>query len=817
MTENVTNPLHTLREDPLNAETTIRELIEPQQPNILLGQLMHFREYLVTKPLPTKGSEADLYLIQKEGQDFILKLYRNAMAPKQEVLNKIWALSRENPHQLVSILDVGFDAASARWYEIMEYLPLGSLRDIAFCWSDRRSFVLAMIHELTRSLHLLHQNEIVHCDLKPSNILIRSCNPLDLILTDFGIASQMASGVSLKMTSHKGTPMYWAPEAFSGLVAPASDWWALGIIALEYLVGKHPFDGFGQQQITYQLTVKNVEVPAGLGDMEMLLKGLLTKDAAKRWGYEQITRWLAEERDIPVYYENPETKEKKINAEEGEWLPFRFEGEELLSLEEIARAFAKNEERWQLGAQYLRYVRQWMESNGEFDKAIQLGEMLTGKTDTDLFHFIHSNVSLPFIYMGKVIDREMLLECVKKQGDATANPTERTIAKALDSETLLDLLDAYCRYNAKQDIPLRHLILLLRSAGSVGRHDYAEALLNTGDYLWPELPEGAVPLNPISVLKEIGDMPMRREAYEELRTRYALPKELTEQLKDSKSYKTAALTIKELEKQSLLLEKTAPLQPPVPLDSNGDCTLDLENYKDLAKRKNWGVDGTLQGTIARASIQLDAIAKKMGKESDAHWTISQLQEIRRQKVTQKSRDFVTQVTAIIEKNVPGGAETLSPSYLDYALLGVPASIILLFMFYPVSREMMIQFSLASAFIVTLVAAITFSFTTNIRNPEFRGIIRIVISAVIAAAITVFRYQYSNVDELKALSLYFGIKRGFYPSVMAFFQKHIYVVYLFRYGVGSMFLIWLCLRWRRYIRNKIRGKYTEMIKQLNALR
>ena len=814
--KNINNPLRTLREDPLNAEMTLRELIEPQQPNILLGQLMRFREYLVTKPLPTKGSEADLYLIQKEGQDFILKLYRNAMAPKQEVLSKIWALSRENPHQLVSILDVGFDAACARWYEIMEYLPLGSLRDIAFCWSDRRSFVLAMLHELTRSLHLLHQNEIVHCDLKPSNILIRSCNPLDLILTDFGIASQMASGVSLKMTSHKGTPMYWAPEAFSGLIAPASDWWALGIIALEYLVGKHPFDGFGQQQITYQLTVKNIEVPAGLGDMEMPLKGLLTKDASRRWGYEQITRWLAGERDIPVYYENPKVKEKEINSNEGEWLPFRFEGEELLSLEEIARAFVKNEERWQLGAQYLRYVRQWMESNGEFDKAIQLGEMLTGKTDIDLFHFIHSNASLPFIYMGKVIDSETLLKCVKKQGDATATPAERTIAKALDNETLLDLLDAHCRYNAKQDTSLRHLILLLRSAGSVGRCDYAEALLNTDDYLWPQLPD-AVPLNPISVLKEIGTMPMRRETYEELRRHYALPKVLTEQLKDSKTYKIAAQTITELEKQSLLLSKTAPLPLPPSLDSNGDCTLDLENYKDLAKRKNWGVDGTLQGAIARASIQLDAIAKKMGKESDAHWTIGQLQEIRNQKVTQKSRDFVTQVTSIIEKNVPGGADRLSPSYADYALLGIPASIILLFMFYPVSREIMIQFSLASAFIVTVVAAITFSFTTNIRNPEFRGIVRIVISAVIAAAITVFRYQYSNVDELKALSLYFGIKRGFYPSVMAFFQKHIYIVYLFRYGVGSMFLIWLCLRWRRYIKSKIKGKYTEMIKQLNALR
>ena len=816
--DNPKNPLHTLREDPFNTESTIREPIEPQQPHALLGQLMRFREYLVTQPLPTKGAEADLYLIQKDGEDFILKLYRNAMAPKQEVLNKIWALSRKNPHQLVSILDVGFDAASARWYEIMEYVPLGSLLDITFCWSDRRAFVLAMIHELTKALHLLHQNEIVHCDLKPSNILIRSCNPLDLILTDFGIASQMASDVSLKMTTHKGTPMYWAPEAFSGLVAPASDWWGLGIIALEYLLGKHPFDGFGQQQITYQLTVKNIEIPSGIGDMELLFKGLLTKDVTKRWGYEQVTRWLAGQRDIPVYYENTVTAAKKLTAdEEVEWVPFRFEGEEFLSIEEIARAFAKDEERWQLGAQYLRYVRQWLETNGEFDRAIKLGEMQHGSIDINLFHFIHSNASLPFIYMGRVIDRETLLECVKKQGDATANPAERTIAKALDSETLLDLLDAHCRYNAKQDTPLRHLIQLLRSAGSVGRYDYVEALLNTGDYLWPQLPEGTVPLNPIAVLKEIGDMPMRREDYEELRTHYALPKVLTEQLKGSKTYKAAALAIKELEKQSLLLDKTAALPPAISLDNEGNCALDLENYKELAKKKNWGVDGSLQGAIARASIQLDAIAKKMGREQDARWTIGQLQEIRNQKVTQRSRDFIAQVTAIIEKNVPGGADTLSPSYIDYALLGIPALIILLFMFIPVSREMMIQFSLASAFIITLVAAITFSFTTNIRNPEFRGIIRIVISAVIAAAITVLRYQYSNVNELKALSLYFGIKQGLYSSTMAFFQKHIYVVYLFRYGVGSLFLLWLCLRWRRYTRNKIKGKYTEMIKQLNALR
>ena len=805
--DNTNNPLHTLREDPLNAETTIRELIEPQQPNILLGQLMHFREYLVTKPLPTKGSEADLYLIQKEGQDFILKLYRNAMAPKQEVLGKIWALSRDNPHQLVSILDVGFDAASARWYEIMEYLPLGSLRDIAFCWSDRRSFVLAMIHELTRSLHLLHQNEIVHCDLKPSNVLIRSCNPLDLILTDFGIASQMASGVSLKMTSHKGTPMYWAPEAFSGLVAPASDWWGLGIIALEYLVGKHPFDGFGQQQITYQLTVKNVEVPAGLGDMEMLLKGILTKDAAKRWGYEQITRWLAGERDIPVYYENPEELQTELKGSKQRVVSFRFEGQELHSLDEIALAFAKNEESWKLGTQYLRYVRQWLETNGEFDKAIQLGEMLTGKTDTDLFHFIHSNAKLPFIFMGKTISDKALLEYM--HASETQNASQNSaITEAIDSGLLLELLDDYSRNHSISPDSLRPLLIFLRDIAKNNRSSYIDVLVHPEEYLWPGEPPLFGYSDVMIHLQEFKSPPVKRSFIERLQAQYILPDALVERLETVENYHSAMKEIQEMEEEALLLKRNTAAK-------DGDCdqerALDLESYKSLAKKRNWVLDEEMERSIALSCARLSSIDQVMQTDMEQNWVIHRLQGIRFKRVTQSDRDFVSHVDAIIQRNAPH-EQTENTKPADYVSFLIPAAAMLSFIFFPMSDVMMIKvfhtMTLLLGFGSLFFLAVLAHYLSNYGAREINRRI------IIAGLITIFSLLLSGGILGSEDSASSAISS---PALWRFLYHNIFLLRTFRFISGFMIIGWLWMRWKKRKINGDRECYRNILDELELLR
>ena len=84
----------------------------------------------------------------------------------------------------------------------------------------------------------LHSANVLHRDIKPSNILVRSVDPLDLVLTDFGISS--ITDLSLHLTSVNRTAAYCAPEALTGVVAKASDWWSVGVIMIELLSGSIP-------------------------------------------------------------------------------------------------------------------------------------------------------------------------------------------------------------------------------------------------------------------------------------------------------------------------------------------------------------------------------------------------------------------------------------------------------------------------------------------------------------------------------------------------------------------------------------------------
>ena len=197
---------------------------------------------------------------------------------------------------------MGKDTSSGRWFELQEYAKGGSLKD----WLPGHSSpeqALLFLKEIVPALQLLHSNQVLHLDLKPSNILLRSADPLDLILADFGISSLLNNEVSRKMTQVKGTPLYWAPESFTGVVGKEADWWSIGIILLEQLMGKHPFQDLDTRVIMFSLTTRPVPIPEDLpGGFTLLIQGLLTRDPMKRWGFDQVSRWLSGEKGIPVFY-----------------------------------------------------------------------------------------------------------------------------------------------------------------------------------------------------------------------------------------------------------------------------------------------------------------------------------------------------------------------------------------------------------------------------------------------------------------------------------------------------------------------------------
>jgi len=289
--------------------------------------LKTFRGCKILEELPARGGEADNYILECNGKKAFLKLYRKGLSPKVD-LKRLQEISRSYKEHLVEIYDTGYDQQTGRYYEIMEYIEHGDLRNllnqIKGKTIDKKGKIIDnVVSEIAEALNVLHKNNIIHRDLKPANILIRDKDKLDLVLTDFGIARALEEDLSkVQTTGFKGTTHYMAPEELSGYFGKEIDWWHLGVIVYELVFGKHPFEGLTDKVVINALVTKGVEIPQGVPEKySLLLKGLLTRDYKKRWGYEQVKRWLSGDLNIEVYYGQAEKRVEK-DYEEKEWMKY---------------------------------------------------------------------------------------------------------------------------------------------------------------------------------------------------------------------------------------------------------------------------------------------------------------------------------------------------------------------------------------------------------------------------------------------------------------------------------------------------------------
>jgi len=280
-----------------------------------------FRKHKIIEELPAKGGESDNYIIEYENKKAFLKLYRKGRTPNVD-LDKIKKLFEEDKDHFVEIYESGFDNKSGRYYEIMEYIQYGDLKNLINDLSSKaikqkESTIDKIISEIAEALKVLHNNNIIHRDLKPSNVLVRDKDNINLVLIDFGIAKELEQDISKsETTSFKGTMQYIAPEEISNYFGKEIDWWHLGIIAYELINGSNPFKGLTDNVIINILNTKGVEISKDIPKKyQVLLKGLLTRDYAKRWGYKEIKRWLSGDTNINFYYEEAEKSDDEVEKE----------------------------------------------------------------------------------------------------------------------------------------------------------------------------------------------------------------------------------------------------------------------------------------------------------------------------------------------------------------------------------------------------------------------------------------------------------------------------------------------------------------------
>ncbi|MDD2715792.1 MAG: serine/threonine-protein kinase [Candidatus Wallbacteria bacterium] len=544
------------------SDATISESLDALHPE----SLSQFRSYRVLELFPAAGAEADIYKISKDGRIYILKLYRYGSNPNLEALKKVKEIGEKFPGDVVRIYESDFTEDLKRYFEVMEYVEYGSLRDLLadknYMSGNRLKDILA---EILKGLKTLHANNLIHLDLKPSNVLVRSRDPLDLVFTDFGVSSVIDDEVSRKMTlGLTGTPAYWSPEAFTQIIGRESDFWSLGMIILEHLSGCHPFQGQDMRNIMYRLSTKGVEIPAGIdGSWRLLLSGLLTRNPRKRWGFEQVRKWLAGEREIPTHFDFlPETRKYQK--------PFSFRGEDVFSLEELLHSVIRNEDHWEVGRTALGkgFIEEWLRINRDYDNNLiveKLRKLAGSDIDFALVKLVLAYLKgNGFVYYGKLITFENVFLFTSRVAARKNTQGEACIVRAVISGALLVYYRDYLLSIQKDPDKDEFHQLLEVMKYNLPRVSFDESLISLFrifDFWWKPgefyFPENCTVREKVFFIKNHADCLLKKRELQEIKKKFAVPEELEENLlsREIETVIDSLLIMKKIRENNALIEK----------------------------------------------------------------------------------------------------------------------------------------------------------------------------------------------------------------------------------------------------------------------
>ncbi|MEO8385515.1 MAG: serine/threonine-protein kinase [Betaproteobacteria bacterium] len=163
---------------------------------------------------------------------------------------EIKAAGRLNHPNIVTIYDVGRNENMA--YMAMEFLDGKELKDILAESSTVQTVATLVdwIAQIALGLGFAHENDIIHRDVKPSNIMVVRGGYAKI--TDFGIARMPSSAVKTMTGLILGSPRYMSPEQVIGRALDhRTDIFSLGVVLYEALTGTPPFDGDNVNAIMY--------------------------------------------------------------------------------------------------------------------------------------------------------------------------------------------------------------------------------------------------------------------------------------------------------------------------------------------------------------------------------------------------------------------------------------------------------------------------------------------------------------------------------------------------------------------------------------
>lgn len=282
---------------------------------IMLTEQMIFADRYQFQRLLGRGGFSEVWLAidKMTNLEIAVKVYapglgldRDGMKEFCKELSQVYNLNHTN---LLKPQHV--DSWEGMPYLVMTYCPQGSCHRMIGSMTEEQ--IWKLLHDVSSGLAYLHEQEIIHQDIKPDNILVDSLG--NYVITDFGISVKARSTLrkSMNIATGSGTTAYMGSERFSKDPTPlkASDIWSLGATAFELLTGNAPFGeiGGGMQKSGADLPTIKQNVSS---ELRMVLTKMLALKTWDRPTAEQLAKWAEDPQHISL---------ESITADEGSARP----------------------------------------------------------------------------------------------------------------------------------------------------------------------------------------------------------------------------------------------------------------------------------------------------------------------------------------------------------------------------------------------------------------------------------------------------------------------------------------------------------------
>lgn len=271
--------------------TAINKDVVLESSKIATGSVIA-EKYTVIEPLSVSTGEADLYICEYMDTKYVVKIYRRQRAVKSEVLEVLKSI---NSPFVASLFDTGI--YNNMPFEVLPYYRNGSLQGKKYSFDELKNTIIPCINE---ALKILHKNNIIHKDLKPSNIMLMD-DGKSVAIIDFGISSVVDEGNTVLVTKTGMTPEYSAPETFRNLFLEESDYYSFGITLYELFCGYTPYKNMNAEEIAQYTAIQRIPFPKDMPkELQDLISGVTYFDITnrnkkenpnRRWTYKEVSNW----------------------------------------------------------------------------------------------------------------------------------------------------------------------------------------------------------------------------------------------------------------------------------------------------------------------------------------------------------------------------------------------------------------------------------------------------------------------------------------------------------------------------------------------